>query len=133
MRNAYLGTEHLLLGLLSTRCAASDILVNLGVDLAALERKTVELVGARTRPLKGGGEIDMNSLGAAFDRATPRLNQAFDRARIEAAQLHRDEVGTEHLLLGLLHDPASVAAEAIKSLDIDTRAIRDRVKNLYQG
>ena len=125
MGNAYLGTEHVLLALSSLRCTASNILVDRGVDLAALQKKTVELVGDRTRPLENQDPVDMGSVSAALERATPRLNKAFTRARVEAARLHRDQIGTEHLLLGMLDDSTSVATEALRSLGVNLDAVRE--------
>ncbi len=132
MRNAYLGTEHVLLGLISVRCAGTTLLLDAGTDLDQLQRDTLQQVGERTRPtVPSDGDVDMTSIGAALSRATPRLRIALERARAESKAMAQSHVGTEHLLLGLLHDSESVSAIALTAQGVDAEEVRARVRTLY--
>lgn len=114
--HGYLGTEHLLVGLAAERQGvARRLLAGVGVDLARV-REAVLLI------------IDRGA-GPAADTPllpTPRLHRAIEVARAEAARLGHDYLGTEHLLLGLLHrdeadggTPASIAILEQLGVDLD--------------
>jgi ATP-dependent Clp protease ATP-binding subunit ClpC len=62
-----------------------------------------------------------------FERFTDRARQVVVLAQEEARSLHHDYIGTEHLLLGLLHEGRGVAARALTGLGIDQEAVRQRV------
>jgi ClpA/ClpB-like protein len=117
----YLGTEHLLLGLLSERaCLASRVLSRLGV--------TADVVRARIEAIIGRGfTADADTLGIA-----PRAKRAMDQARREAKRLGHGYVGTEHLLLALAASDG-VAAGILAELGADEARVRDELANMLGG
>ena len=66
--------------------------------------------------------------GIMFERFTDRARSVLVLAQQEARQLHHTAIGTEHLLLGLIHEDGGVAAKALMSLDISLDAVRDGVE-----
>jgi excisionase family DNA binding protein len=119
LHHTYLGTEHLLLGLVNDgESVAAQALSRLGVDLSQV-RSTVEaVIGQR----EGGdqGEISL----------TPRAKKVMELAVTEAKQLDHAFVGTEHLLLGLLHEGEGVAARVLRDLGIELSAARRAVQEI---
>ena len=90
----YIGTEHLLLGLLKLgKGVAVTILENLGVELSAVRKQVEEQIGRGTEP-QAEGNIPY----------TPRVRKVLAMANREAQELNHTYVGTEHLLLGLIRD-----------------------------
>ena len=116
----YVGTEHLLLGLLKLgEGVAVDALQKMGLD-PEIVRSTVEKqVGLGTEG-KSSGNIPY----------TPRAKKVFALAGKEAKNLSHSYIGTEHLLLGLLDEGESVAARVLKSLDIDIERTRSEILKL---
>ena len=97
----YIGTEHLLLGLLKLgKGVAVTILENLGVELTAVRRQVEEQIGRGTEP-QAEGNIPY----------TPRVRKVLAMANREAQELNHTYVGTEHLLLGLIRDGDGVAGQ----------------------
>jgi ATP-dependent Clp protease ATP-binding subunit ClpC len=62
-----------------------------------------------------------------FERFTDRARQVVVLAQEEARNLHHNYIGTEHILLGLLHEGRGIAAQALTTLGIDQEAVRQRV------
>ncbi|MGN6173009.1 MAG: Clp protease N-terminal domain-containing protein, partial [Streptosporangiaceae bacterium] len=62
-----------------------------------------------------------------FERFTERARRVVVLAQEEATELNHSYIGTEHLLLGLLRDSGSVAARALRELEISQDAVRERV------
>ncbi len=122
LRHNYIGSEHLLLGLVKEgEGVAAMVLVNLGVDLAEL-RKAVD------SSLKTGlekislGEIPLNN------DARMVLNNAID----EAKNLGHSYVGTEHLLIGLIREEQGMASQILRSLGLDIETLRNEVTRLLK-
>ena len=112
----YIGTEHILLGLIrEERGIASHALKELGVHLDEVREQVESIVGY--------GEEG----GVAQAPFTPRTNKVLKLALRESIQLGHDYVSTEHILLGLLREGEGVAARALTNLDIDPDRIRDEV------
>ncbi|MDR1691786.1 MAG: ATP-dependent Clp protease ATP-binding subunit [Oscillospiraceae bacterium] len=110
--HGYVGTEHILLGLSrEPEGVAAGALAGAGVRSDALTRKAVEIVG-RGEP----GEKPLQGL-------TPRAKRVVDIAHSEAARLGHHFVGTEHLLMGVLHESDSVATRMLASLNVDIRKL----------
>jgi ATP-dependent Clp protease ATP-binding subunit ClpC len=65
-----------------------------------------------------------------FERFTDRARLVVVRAQEEARTLGHDYIGTEHILLGLVHDGGGLAAKALESLGIDLEAVRQRVEEV---
>ena len=111
----YIGTEHLLLGLVREgEGIAAKVLSNLGAD-ASRVRAAVAAVIAR-----GDRMVSDMSL-------TPRAKQVLALAAEEARRLNHNYVGTEHLLLGLVREGDSVASGLLQSLDIGLERVRAEI------
>ena len=103
----YLGTEHLLLGLVrEDEGVAAKVLDGLGVDLDQARSRVEHIVG------RGAGAV------TGERRLTPRLKKALDLASDEARSLNHRYLGTEHLLLGLLREAEGVAAGVLNSFGV---------------
>jgi len=114
--HSYVGTEHLLLGLIREgECAAARLLENMGADLERVRREVIKLLGTPVQP--GLGE------GSRFVRWV--LRSAEDEAR----RLNHPHVGPEHLLLGLVRDPAGTAAQVLQGLGIDLDRLRGEIEH----
>ena len=113
----YVGTEHLLLGLIKLgQGVAVNVLQKMGLDLVTVRAEVEKQVG--TGPdTKMAGNIPY----------TPRVKKVLALADKEAKTLNHSYVGTEHLLLGLLREGDGVAARVLKSLDIDIERTRMEV------
>jgi ATP-dependent Clp protease ATP-binding subunit ClpC len=117
-RHDHLGTEHLLLGLVREGDGiAAQALNASGVDLPKL-RAGIEFVVGR-------GDSDLSEIGL-----TPRSKKALEIAIEESRRLNHEFVGTEHLLLGLLHDPESIACGILDALQVDLKALGAKVTEL---
>jgi len=119
LNHNYVGTEHLLLGLLREHDGvAAKTLESLGITLGAVRLRVEEIIGlGRTAPTGP----------APF---TPRAKKVLDLSLREALQLGHNYVGTEHLLLGLVRGGDGVAAEILTELDANHARIRERVLQL---
>lgn len=113
----YIGTEHLLLGLVrgGNDTTAGRVLYGLGVDLNMV-RNSVETIIGR------GDRIVLGEIGL-----TPRAKKVIEFAVEEARQLQHDRVGTEHLLLGLIREGQGIAAGVLESLGVKLENARKAV------
>src|SRR3974377_2100757 len=120
----FLGTEHLLLGLIKLgQGVAVNVLQKMGLDLETV-RHEVEKQGGTGPDQKMIGNIPY----------TPRVKKVLALAGKEARALNHTYVGTEHILLGLLREGDGVAARALKNLDVDIKEPRaEIVKELHQN
>jgi hypothetical protein len=109
----YIGTEHLLLGLVREgEGVAAKVLNNLGVELSNV-RSSVELIIGR------GDRIVLGEIGL-----TPRAKKVIELAVDEARRLNHHYIGTEHILLGLLREGEGIAAGVLKDLGLSLEKIR---------
>lgn len=117
LNHNFLGTEHLLLGLIKLgQGVAVNVIQRLGLDLDTVRLKVEEKVG--TGPdQKVAGNIPF----------TPRVKKVLALAAKEAKALNHTYVGTEHILLGLLREGDGVAARVLKDLDVDIEQARQEV------
>lgn len=108
------------LALLEARPLTARVLLD--VVLGALDARARPQLGSvpAEAPATARARPSRNSFGAF----TPRSRAALHVAQAEATLLRHDFIGTEHLLLGLLHDPDSVASHVLRSLDVDAAALR---------
>jgi ATP-dependent Clp protease ATP-binding subunit ClpC len=98
----YIGTEHLLLGLVREgEGVAARVLENMNVELAKVRTAVEFIIGRGDRPVVG--EVGL----------TPRAKRVIELAIDEARRLGHNYIGTEHLLLGLLCEELSVAARIL--------------------
>jgi ATP-dependent Clp protease ATP-binding subunit ClpC len=116
-RHNYVGTEHILLGLIKLgQGVAVSVLQKMGLDL--------ETVRAAVEKQVGTGQ-DAKSAGSM--PFTPRVKKVLALAGKEAKTLSHSYVGTEHILLGLLREGEGVAARVLKSLDVDIERTRNEI------
>ena len=109
----YIGTEHLLLGLIREReGVAGKVLVDLGVDLGQVRSAVEFIIGRGDRIVLG--EISL----------TPRAKQAIKLAVDEARLMNHHAIGTEHLLLGLVREGEGIAAGVLKSMGVNRENVR---------
>lgn len=115
--HAYVGTEHILLGLLA---------LGQGVAVTVLERMGVSLDSLRLEVEKavGQGPETKTSGNVPF---TPRAKKVLQLAAAEARSLGHTYVGTEHILLGLLREGEGVAAQVLRNLNVDPDTTREEV------
>jgi ATP-dependent Clp protease ATP-binding subunit ClpC len=119
LRHHYLGTEHLLLGLLrEEQGPAAAVLASLGVELAGARAKVAEIVGTGDRVTRG--QIPF----------TPRAKKALELALREALALGHTSIGTEHILLALVHESDGVAARILLDLGADAATVREATMRL---
>lgn len=113
----YIGTEHLLLGLINLgQGVAVNVLQKMGLDLDTVRQAVDEQVGLGPEA-KPSGNVPY----------TPRVKKVLALAGKEAKSLNHSYVGTEHILLGLLREGEGVAARVLKSLDVDVDRCRNEI------
>jgi len=113
----YVGTEHLLLGLIKLgQGVAVNVLQKLGLDLETVRIEVEKQVGSGP-DTKMSGNIPY----------TPRVKKVLALAGKEAKALNHSYVGTEHILLGLLREGDGVAARVLKTLEVDIERTRNEV------
>jgi ATP-dependent Clp protease ATP-binding subunit ClpC len=123
LHHDYIGTEHLLLGLLKEgEGVAAIVLGHLGLSLEDLRRAVENAVAYHTETLVLG-EIPLNQ------EARSALNYAMDEAR----RLNHNYIGTEHLLLGLLREENGLASQVLLSLGVDVDIVRNETIRLLGG
>ena len=115
--HSYVGTEHLLLGLIKLgQGVAVNVLERMGLELEAVRMEVEKEVGSGP-PQKTSGNIPY----------TPRVKKVLALANKEAKALNHSYVGTEHLLLGLLREGEGVAARVLKRLEVDIQRTRNEI------
>jgi len=113
----YVGTEHLLLGLIKLgQGVAVNVLQKMGLDLETVRMEVEKHVGPHPET-KMFGNMPY----------TPRVKKVLALAGKEAQALHHTYVGTEHLLLGLLREGEGVAARVLRSLEVDPARTRNEI------
>jgi len=122
LNHDYLGTEHLLLGMLAEgRGVAALALTELGVSADASRDEVSRVVGRGPSPTDGPK--------LPF---TPRAKKVLELALREAAQLSDRSIGTEHLLLGVLREGQGVAVQVLAALDVEPGRLRSTVLRLRE-
>jgi prophage maintenance system killer protein len=122
LRHDYVGTEHLLLGLLyEGEGVAARALESLGISREDVQRQVVEIAGP------GQGSPPRPLL------FTPRAKKVVEISLREAMALGHHYIGTEHLLLGLLRDGEGVGAQALTRLGTDDAQVRRKALGLLRG
>ncbi|MBV8366098.1 MAG: ATP-dependent Clp protease ATP-binding subunit [Candidatus Eremiobacteraeota bacterium] len=117
--NNYIGTEHILLGIISEgESLAAKVLETLGVNLAKVRAEVEAIVG------RGGQTVQQEMV------FTPRAKRVIELAFEEARQLNHNYIGTEHLLLGLIREGEGVAARVLTNLGVDPAKVRVQTTSL---
>jgi len=120
LNNDYIGTEHILLGLVQEGSGvAAQVLKNLDVDLRKVKAELERLVEQGNSPLTGS-QLPF----------TPRAKRVLDLALEEAQNLGHNYIGTEHLLLGLIREKDGPAAHVLQNLDVKVEEVREEVMEL---
>ncbi|MCL2503606.1 MAG: ATP-dependent Clp protease ATP-binding subunit [Coriobacteriia bacterium] len=118
----YIGTEHLLLGLIREQDGiAARALESLNISLEDVHSQVEELIGKGT--FAPNGHIPF----------TPRAKKVLEFSLREALQLGHTYIGTEHMLLGLLREGEGVAAQVLSNLGADLEKVRSAVIQLLSG
>ncbi|MEA2030922.1 MAG: ATP-dependent Clp protease ATP-binding subunit [candidate division Zixibacteria bacterium] len=123
LRHDYIGTEHILLGLIRLGDGRGiEIITNLGLDLADLKQSIEEVV----QP--SGGTMTMGQLPL-----TARAKKTLEISGQEARALKSKDIDTEHILLALLKDEEGVAAQVLSIYEIDYKEAYEELKNIQNG
>jgi len=123
LNHAFLGTEHLLLGIVALgEGIASEILRRLGVDLKKLRLEVERRIGTGDNILLSG---DMPF--------SPRAKRVLEYAVEESHQLGQNFVGTEHLLLGLMREEQGEAAKILEEIGVTAETVRNEVTGMLSG
>jgi ATP-dependent Clp protease ATP-binding subunit ClpC len=118
----YIGTEHLLLGLIREQDGiAAKALESLSISLEDVHQQVEELIGRGT--YVPTGHIPF----------TPRAKKVLELSLREALQLGHNYIGTEHILLGLIREGEGVAAQVLLNLGADLEKVRSAVIQLLSG
>jgi ATP-dependent Clp protease ATP-binding subunit ClpC len=123
LRHDYIGTEHLLLGLIRLgEGRAVEVINNLGLELADLKQSIEEVV----QP--SGGTMTMGQLPL-----TARAKKTLEVSGQEARALKSKDIDTEHILLALLKDEEGVASQVLSTYEIDYKEAYEELKNIQNG
>ena len=113
----YIGTEHILLGLVQEGSgAAANVLKNMSIDLEKIRHEVEKIVKT------GPSMVTMGQLPF-----TPRAKKVLELSLEEASQLSHNYIGTEHLLLGLIRENEGIAAQVLMNLSVKLDEVREEV------
>ncbi len=112
LNHNYIGTEHLLIGLMQVDGVASRVLRENGLTVDRI----MELVSQLIAPSNG---VEMME-GGSF---TPRAKRIIDQSQRESAKLKAQEAGTEHLLIALIKEPDSIAIRLLNTLGVNVQKV----------
>ncbi len=116
LKHNYIGTEHILLGLLrEEEGLAARVLESLDITIERVRGQVVRIVGS-------GEEVTSGRIPF-----TPRVKNAFELALRETLGLGHNYIGTEHILLGLVRENEGVAARILLDFDADHEKVRNEV------
>jgi ATP-dependent Clp protease ATP-binding subunit ClpA len=118
----YIGTEHILLGLVREgEGVAAKALEALGISLDAVRQQVEEIIGQGQQ--------------AAFSQIpfTPRAKKVLELSLRESRMLGHEYIGTEHILLGLIREGDGVAAQVLVNLGAELNRVRQQVIQLVSG
>lgn len=122
LRHNYLGTEHILIGLLrEEEGLAARVLDSLGITADAVEDRVKRIVGTGD----DGRHVE--------PPLTPRAKKVLELALREALSLGHNYIGTEHILLGLVRENEGVAARILLDFDTTPEKIRDAIIRMLSG
>ena len=123
LRHDYIGTEHLLLGLIRLgEGKAVEVLADIGIDLSELKQSIEDVV----QP--SGGTLTLGQLPL-----TARAKKTLELSAQEARALRSKEIDTEHILLSLLRDEEGVAAQVLSMYEVDYKEAYEEMKNIRSG
>ena len=122
LRHNYIGTEHILLGLVrEEEGLAARVLASLGITLEEVRFQVARLIGL-------GDEVTIGQIPF-----TPRAKKVLELALREALSLGHNFIGTEHILLGVVRENQGVAARILLDFDADAEKIRNEIIRMLSG
>jgi ATP-dependent Clp protease ATP-binding subunit ClpA len=122
LRHTYIGTEHVLLGLIrEEEGVAARVLTGLGFDLRSVRETVVRMVGT-------GEEVSSGQIPF-----TPRAKKVLELALRESLTLGHNYIGTEHILLGVVRENEGVAARVLLEFGADAEKVRNEVIRALSG
>jgi ATP-dependent Clp protease ATP-binding subunit ClpA len=122
LRHNYIGTEHILLGLLrEEEGLAAQVLESLHVTLEEVREQVDRIIGPGDEAV--AGQIPF----------TPRAKRVLELALREALELGHNHIGTEHILLGLVRENEGVAARILLEFDVDAEQVRNAIVRLLDA
>jgi prophage maintenance system killer protein len=122
LKHSYVGTEHILLGLIHEgEGVAAQALQTLGISLAGVRQQVEEIIGQGQHA--PSGHIPF----------TPRTKKVLELSLREAMRLGHNYVGTEHILLALIHEGEGVAAQVLVRLGADLNRVGQQVIQVLSG
>jgi ATP-dependent Clp protease ATP-binding subunit ClpC len=122
LKHNYIGTEHILLGLLrEEEGLAARVLESLDITVEEVRAQVARIVGQ-------GDEVTTGQIPF-----TPRAKKVLELALREALSLGHKYIGTEHILLGLARENEGVAARILLAIDADAQKIQNEVIGLLSG
>jgi ATP-dependent Clp protease ATP-binding subunit ClpC len=123
MRHAYIGTEHLLLGLMREEGGvAGRVLRDLGVEQRRVQEMVERFTGASAGRASTVSKVDL----------APGTKRVLELAVDEARRMGHHYIGTEHLLLGMVRQNEGVAMDVLKKLGISAEQIRRQTRRVLQ-
>src|SRR5919199_129350 len=122
LKHNYIGTEHILLGLLrEEEGLAARVLESLDITVEEVRAQVARIVGQ-------GDEVTTGQIPF-----TPRAKKVLELALREALSLGHNYIGTEHILLGLVRENEGVAARILLDFDADADKIRNEIIRMLSG
>ena len=122
LNHDYIGTEHLLLGLIREGDGyAARALESLGISLDAVRQQVEEIIGQGQQAPSGPVPF------------TPRAKKVLELSLRESVQLGHNSIGPEHILLGMVREGDGVAAQVLVALGADLNRVRQQVIQLMHG
>jgi ATP-dependent Clp protease ATP-binding subunit ClpC len=123
LRHNYIGTEHILLGLLrEEEGLAARVLESLDITVEEVRAQVARIIGPGDEPIVSG-QIPF----------TPRAKKVLELSLREALSLKHNHIGTEHILLGLVRENEGVAARILLEFDADAEKIRNEIMRVLSG
>jgi ATP-dependent Clp protease ATP-binding subunit ClpC len=121
LNHNYIGTEHILLGLIRENGVAAKALESLGISLDAVRQQIEEIIGQGQKPPPQRIPF------------TPRAKKVLELSLTQATRLDQEYVGTEHILLGLLCEGYGVAAQVLVMRGAGLSRVRQQVIQQASG
>ncbi|WP_032123637.1 ATP-dependent Clp protease ATP-binding subunit [Clostridium amazonitimonense] len=121
-KHGFIGTEHILLGILKEEGISKDILNGMGVSLEAVKTLVDQL--------EGKGEVTLYKNEIPL---TPRTKRLLDLSLLEARNLNNNYITPEHILLALIREPEGVAFTILNNLNVNFDKLRNQLINSLTG